>query len=53
MLSKLENSMNKDDVKKQKEKAIASYRDLVVFNKLYSLIVVVPCCEQVKSTMTF
>ena len=49
MLSKLESSINNDDVKKQKGTAIAAYSD----DKLSSLIDAVPCCEQIKSTMTF
>jgi hypothetical protein len=49
MLSKLESSMSNDDVKKQKGIAIAVYSD----DKLSSLTVSVPCCEQIKSTMTF
>ena len=49
MLSKLESSMNNDDVKKQKGIAIAAYSD----DKFSSLIVAVPRCEQIKNTMTF
>jgi hypothetical protein len=49
MLSKLESSMNDDDVKKQKGITIAAYSD----DKLSSLLVAVPSCEQIKSRMTF